>query len=51
MGGAVEIATDLDDSTRAQILGIARHAFDVAGHISAGIVATVAVLAVWLAPR
>ncbi|MEV2223268.1 hypothetical protein AB0E01_25765 [Nocardia vinacea] len=51
----MEIATDLDDSTRAQILGIVRHAFDAAlttaSRISAGIVAKVAVLAVWLAPK
>ncbi|MFC9896878.1 MFS transporter [Nocardia sp. NPDC127579] len=55
VGGAVEVASELDPEPRAQVLAATEHAFDVAltitSYVSAAIVATVAVVAVWLVPR
>lgn len=55
IGGAVEVASRLDNAPREQVLEAARHAFDVAltttAYVSAAIVAVVAVVAVWLVPK
>ncbi|MFI9506716.1 MFS transporter [Nocardia sp. NPDC052566] len=54
VGGAVEVATNLDAARSTQILTTASHAFDQAltttSYISAALVATVAVIAVRLVP-
>ncbi|MEV0249391.1 MFS transporter [Nocardia sp. NPDC050712] len=55
VGGAVEVASELDPAARSQVLTEAGHAFDVAltvtSYVSAAIVAVVAVVAVYLVPR
>ncbi|MEU8900743.1 MFS transporter [Nocardia sp. NPDC048505] len=55
VGGAAEVASEVDPATRDQLVAETGHAFDVAltttAYISSALVAVVAVVAVWLVPR
>ncbi|WP_280300340.1 MFS transporter [Nocardia neocaledoniensis] len=55
VGGAAEVATELPEPARTQLLDASEHAFDTAltatSYLSAAVVAVVAVGAVWLVPR
>ncbi|MCA2205532.1 MFS transporter [Nocardia rosealba] len=55
VGGAAEVASDLPEPARTELLGAATHAFDSAltttSYLSAAVVALVTVGAVWLVPK